>query len=109
MRSIANFEAFAQQCEYFVDVASGYKCDFVLFPEIFTNQLLSFIESKRPGLAVRELAGYTPQYLDLFSRLSIRYNVNIVAGSHFTLEEDRLYNIAYREADRTRSVISASA
>ena len=95
MRSIAAFADFAQQCEYFVDVASNYKCDFVLFPEIFTSQLFSFIEAKRPGEAVRKLAEYTPQYIDLFAGLAVKYNVNIVGGSHFALEEDNLYNVAY--------------
>lgn len=95
MRSIPDFKAFAQQCEYFIDVASDYKCDFILFPEIFTNQMLSFIEAKRPGMAVRKLAEYTPQYLELFSDFSIKYNTNIIGGSHFTLEDEQLYNISY--------------
>jgi ribosomal protein S18 acetylase RimI-like enzyme len=43
MRLVENFDAFAKQCEYFVDVASDYRSDFVLFPEIFTIQLLSFL------------------------------------------------------------------
>ena len=48
-----------------------------------------------PGLAARELAEFTPRYLELFTRLAIKYNVNIVGGSHFTVEGDTLYNIAY--------------
>ncbi len=95
MRSIADFNAFCQQCEYFVDVASDYKCDFILFPEIFTNQLLSFIEAKRPGLAVRKLAEFTPQYIEFFSNLSVKYNIHIIGGSHFTLEDEQLYNVSY--------------
>ena len=95
MRSIENFEAFEKQCEYFIDVASDYKCDFIVFPEIFTTQLLSFLPAERPGLAVRRLAQFTPDYLNAFSNLAIKYNINIIGGSHFTIEEDRLYNIAY--------------
>lgn len=95
MREIDDFEDFAKQCEYFTDVASGYKCDFVLFPEIFTLQLLSFLPNARPEVAVRKLAEFTPKYLELFNSLAIKYNVNIIGGSHFTLEEDSLYNIAY--------------
>jgi predicted amidohydrolase/GNAT superfamily N-acetyltransferase len=95
MREISDFEEFGTQCEYFTDVASGYKSDFVLFPEIFTLQLLSFLPNKRPGVAVRELAEFTPRYLELFNNLSIKYNVNIIGGSHFTLEDDKLFNIAY--------------
>ena len=95
MRSIKNFDDFAKQCEYFVDVASGYKSDFVLFPELLTTQLLSFIENKRPGIAARELATYTPQYLELFTNLAIKYNINIIGGSHFINEDDHLYNVSF--------------
>lgn len=95
MRSIADFDEFATQCEYFVDVASGYKSDFVLFPELLTTQLLSFIENRRPGIAARELATYTPQYLEMFSGLAIKYNINIIGGSHFINEEDRLFNVSF--------------
>jgi predicted amidohydrolase/ribosomal protein S18 acetylase RimI-like enzyme len=95
MRKIATFEEFGRQCEFFIDVASDYRCDFILFPEIFTTQMLCFIEASRPGIAVRRLAEYTPQYLDLFSKFAVKYNINVVGGSHFTIENDRLYNIAY--------------
>ncbi|PKL82313.1 MAG: carbon-nitrogen hydrolase [Ignavibacteriae bacterium HGW-Ignavibacteriae-3] len=95
MRKLNSFDDFAQQCEYFVDVASGYKSDFVLFPELLTTQLLSILETKRPGLAARELAGFTPQYLELFSKLSVNYNINIIGGSHFINEDDHLYNVSF--------------
>jgi predicted amidohydrolase len=95
MRKIDNFDEFARQCEYFVDVASGYKSDFVLFPELLTTQLLSFIDNKRPGLAARELSNFTPQYLELFTNLALKYNVNIIGGSHFVNENDHLYNVSF--------------
>jgi len=95
MRPIRGFNEFATQCEYFVDVASGYKSDFVLFPEIFTLQLLSLFPKENPGTAARKIGEFTQQYLELFSELAIKYNINIVAGSHFTPEGDNLYNIAY--------------
>jgi predicted amidohydrolase/ribosomal protein S18 acetylase RimI-like enzyme len=95
MRMIHGFEDFASQCEYFVDVASDYRCDFIVFPEMVTTQLLSFIRADEPAAAVRKLAEYTPRYLDLFTNLAVKYNVNIVGGSHFTLEDESLYNISY--------------
>ncbi|MBU1095267.1 MAG: carbon-nitrogen hydrolase [Ignavibacteriae bacterium HGW-Ignavibacteriae-2] len=95
MRKIDNFSEFARQCEYFVDVASGYKSDFVLFPELLTTHLLSFIENKRPGLAARELTNYTSEYLDLFTNLALKHNVNIIGGSHFINEDDHLYNVSF--------------
>ncbi|MBX3419456.1 MAG: GNAT family N-acetyltransferase [Pirellulaceae bacterium] len=95
MRAIKSFEDFATQCEFFIDVASDYKSDFVMFPELFTTQLLSFVKPERPGLAARTLAEFTPQYLDLFTELAVKYNVNIIGGSQFVLEEEVLYNVAY--------------
>ncbi len=95
MRKINNFDDFAQQIEYFVDVASEYKSDFVLFPELLTTQLLSFVGEKRPGLAARELSKFTDQYVAFFNEMAIRYDVNIIGGSHFTMENDRVYNVSY--------------
>lgn len=95
LRAVASFEAFAQQCEYFVDVAAEYKSDLILFPEIFTTQLLSLVVAKDGAFAMRSLDQFTARYLELFTRLAIAYNINIVGGSHFTMEDGSLYNIAY--------------
>ncbi len=95
MRRVASFDDFAKQVEFFVDVASDQKSDFVLFPELFTLQLLSLVEPSRPGTAARALAEMTPRYLDLFRDLAVRYNVNVIGGSQFVVEEERLYNAAF--------------
>ncbi len=95
MRMIKNFQEFANQCEYFVDVASDYRSDFVLFPELITMQLLTFLPKKRPGTAVRQLTAFTDQYLELFTKLAIKYNTNIIGGSHLTEEKGNLYNISF--------------
>lgn len=95
LRHVTSFQVFAEQCEYFLDVASEYKCDFILFPEMFTMQLLSLVHAESPSAAVRKLSDFTDQYLELFTRLAVKYNVNVIGGSHFTLEDDDLYNISY--------------
>lgn len=95
MRKIGSFDDFANQVEYFVDVASTYKSDFVVFPEIFTLQLLSFLPQERPGITVRKLTAFTKNYIDLFQHLSIKYAVNIIGGSHYTEEQGDLFNISY--------------
>lgn len=95
MRLIHSFEEFATQCEFFIDTASDYKSDFVLFPELFTTQLLTTIKAKFPAEAARQLAELTPRYLDLFTTLSIRYNVNIIGGSQFAVEAGELRNVSY--------------
>lgn len=95
MKKINCFEDFASQAEYYADVASDFGSDFAVFPELFTTQLMSFFEEKTPSQAIRKLTEYTPQYLDLFSNLAVRYNVNIIGGSHIVEEEGHIYNIAY--------------
>ncbi len=95
MRMVKDFEDFAKQCEYFIDVGADYRSDIIMFPEIFTTQLLSFLPKDRPEVSVRRLSEFTPKYLELFNSLAVKYNVNIVGGSHFTVEDDNLYNISY--------------
>lgn len=95
MVPLTSFEEFERRCTFFVDTASDAKADFVVFPELFTLQLLSLVPPERPGLAARALARFTAQYLELFGRLSTRFNINIIGGSQFTEEDHRLFNVAY--------------
>lgn len=95
MRPVADFDEFARQAEYFVDVAGDYNCDFLLFPELFTAQLLSCIPPDRPGQAARRLAEFTPQYLELFTEMAVKYDTNIIGGSQFVVEDDTLYNVSF--------------
>lgn len=96
-RGIESFEEFEQIVTYFVDVMSDYDADFVLFPELFTLQLLS-IENEEisPEKAIDQLTEYTDQIRDLFQRLAIKFNINIIAGSHPTkMPEGDIHNICY--------------
>lgn len=94
MRRITKYEDFSQAVEFFVDTAADYQSDFVVFPELFTLQLLSLVEG-RPGQAARAVAGFTEQYLELFAALALKYNIHIIAGSTFVVEGDKLYNVAH--------------
>lgn len=89
MRQISDVQAFEDQVEYFVDVASDYRSDFVVFPELFTLQLLA-AEKKPlgPQEGVAKVAEYTERYREFMSALAVRYNVNIIGGSHPTMQED---------------------
>ncbi|TFH18784.1 MAG: GNAT family N-acetyltransferase [Myxococcales bacterium] len=95
MQRISSFEQFEKQCEFYVDTAGDYQSDFVLLPERFTTQLLSLVDESQPGIAARKLAGYTPQYLELMTDLAMRYNVNVIGGSTFVVEEGHLFNVAF--------------
>lgn len=96
LRRIRSFEDFETQVEFFVDTAGDYRADFLLFPELFTLQLLSLVRDGRPGLAARSLAEFSPRYLELMSNLALRYNVNIIGGSQFHVDDDgMLRNVAW--------------
>jgi predicted amidohydrolase/ribosomal protein S18 acetylase RimI-like enzyme len=95
MRSVRDFSEFESQCRFFIDVASGYRSDFVVFPELLSTQLLSMIDAATPAQAARKLAEYTPQVLESFAKLAIAFNINIIGGSHFVMEADKLLNVAY--------------
>lgn len=95
MRTITSFDEFIRQCEFFVDTAAEYHADFVLFPELLTNQLQALVTESRPGLTARRLSEFTPVFLERFNALAIKYNINIIAGTHLTVEDGHLYNIAH--------------
>jgi predicted amidohydrolase len=96
MRRIGSWEEFERQCEFFVDAASDQKADVLLFPELFSVQLLSLVSEGRPEQDARTLAAMTPRYLDLFGRLAREYNLNVIGGSQLAVEDDgHLYTVAY--------------
>ncbi|MEQ8193806.1 MAG: bifunctional GNAT family N-acetyltransferase/carbon-nitrogen hydrolase family protein [Rhodospirillales bacterium] len=89
MRVLESQEAFEQQIEYFVDVASDYRSDFVVFPELFTLELLSLEEKPLPpDQGVVRVAEYTEWFETFMQGLAMRYNINIIGGSHPTRDAD---------------------
>ena len=95
MRQFANIDAFYEQIEYFVDVLSDYKSDFVLFPEFFNTPLLADLNHLAEHEAMRELAKKSEEIKNKISEYAISYNVNIIAGSMPTEEDGKLYNTSY--------------
>lgn len=81
-RPVKSFEEFSDIVTYFVDVVSTYKGDFVVFPELFTLQLLS-IESREgsPAEAIEVVTEYADAYQALMRDLALRHNINIIGGS----------------------------
>ncbi len=96
-RAIKSFDEFICNIEYFVDVVSDYKSDFVVFPELFTLQLLAFEKRKLgPAEAIEALTEFTPRFVKAMRELAIGYNINIIGGSHPTRTDDgEIQNIAY--------------
>lgn len=95
LRPINSFSDFATQVEFFVKSAAEYNCNFILFPEYFTMQLLSYIQEPAPGRAVRRLAQLTIDYEDLFTKLAIENNLYIIAGTHPIVQKGQLFNAAH--------------
>jgi len=95
LRPINNFEEFETQVRFFVRSAAEYGCQFVLFPEYFTMQLLSYLAELSPARAVRRLAQLTPDYEKLFKRLATENRLYIIAGTHPVVQEGQLFNAAH--------------
>jgi predicted amidohydrolase/ribosomal protein S18 acetylase RimI-like enzyme len=96
-RAVASFEEFIRNVEYFVDVASDYRSDFIVFPELFTLQLLAFEKRElSPAEAIDRLTEHTPNLVAELSRMALSYNINIIGGSHPTRADDGdIQNVAY--------------
>ncbi len=87
-RRIASFEEFEAIMEYFIGVASEYKCDFVVFPEFVTMSLLSIINKKlEPIASLEHLGQYTEPIVKFLSAAAVRYNINIIGGTHMLRDE----------------------
>jgi predicted amidohydrolase/GNAT superfamily N-acetyltransferase len=95
MRNYKNFDELIEQVEFFVDAVSGYKADFVLFPEFFNAPLMAEYNDLEVADAVRALAGYTDRILTQFIELAVSYNINIITGSMPLIERNKLYNVGY--------------
>jgi len=96
-RAVANFEEFVRNVEYFVDVAADYRADFVVFPELYTLQLLSYEKRElTPMEAIDRLTDHTARLIAALTRMAMEYNINIIGGSHPTRTEDGdIQNVAY--------------
>ena len=95
VRPITRFEDFASQVEFFVRSARDYKANFVLFPEFFTMQLLSYMNESAPAIAVRRLAGLAPQYEALFQGLAQETGMYIIGGTHPIIQKGKVFNAAH--------------
>lgn len=95
MRHYATREDMYEQVEYFVDAVSGYKSDFILFPEFFNAPLMAKFNHLSEPDAIRKLAEYTEEIRDRFIQLAISYNVNIITGSMPLMKGDKLFNVGY--------------
>jgi predicted amidohydrolase/ribosomal protein S18 acetylase RimI-like enzyme len=95
VRPISCMEDFVHQVEFFVHSAKDYRAHFLLFPEFFTMQLLSYINEPAPALAVRRLARLAPEYEALFIRLARETGIYIIGGTHPVFQRGKVFNAAH--------------
>jgi len=96
-RRVTSIDQFFEFVAYFVNVVADYKGDFIVFPELFTLQLLSIEDQElSPVESIEALTKYTPRFKDAMRDMALRYNINIIGGSHPTrVESGRVENISY--------------
>lgn len=96
MRSIASWDEFRRQVEFFVQTAEQYSCHFLLLPELFTAQLFSTLPRGRSTTeAIADLADLTPRYIEMFLELARQHGLYIVAGTHPVRRDGAIYNVAH--------------
>ena len=87
-RKISSLEEFQSIAEYFIGVASEYNCDFVVFPEFVTMSLLSILNEKLdPVKSLEHLDQYTKPFLKFMNEAALKYNINIIGGTHMMKDE----------------------
>ncbi len=95
-RPARSVEELLHTVEYFVDVASDAGSDFVVFPEHFSLALLAGQPQRlTPNEAMAAVAEHAPALVDGMSALAVRYNINVIGGSHPTMQGEDVHNVAY--------------
>jgi predicted amidohydrolase/ribosomal protein S18 acetylase RimI-like enzyme len=96
-RRVNSFDEFKGIVEYFIDVAAEYRCDFVVFPEFVTMPLLS-IDNKKltPVESLERLGDYTERFVQFMNEAAVRYNINIIGGTHIIRSDDgEMQNVSH--------------
>lgn len=95
MRWFSDLDAFYEQVKFFVDAVSGYKSDFIMFPEFFNTPLLQPYNHLPEQEAMKKLADKTEEIVLKLQEYAVAYNVNIISGSMPVKENGKLYNATY--------------
>lgn len=95
LHSIGSFDAFAERCGHYAKLAREFETEFLLFPELFTTQLLSIPDELGRSRPMDRLPEFTGQYRDLFARLARETGMHIVAGTHVLSRNGKLQNTAH--------------
>ena len=95
LHTIHSFDDFAARVEHYVKNAQEYDTEFLLFPELFTTQLMSIGDENGNALPITALPSFTEQYIELFKSLAAKYEMYLIGGTHIIEEQGKLYNTAF--------------
>lgn len=99
MRTIASWAELERNVEFFVNAADTYHSHFLLFPELFTMQMLSSLRDVDTQndyrAAVGHIADMHDQYLAMFTKFATEWNLHIIGGSHPVRRDGKIYNVAH--------------
>jgi predicted amidohydrolase len=95
LHTIRKFDEFRDRVTHYVKTAAEFEADFVLFPELFTTQLMSIGNEKGEALDIKQLPQFTEQYKALFTGLAQQTGMHLIGGTHIIEENDNLYNTAF--------------
>lgn len=95
LHTIRQFKEFADQVTHYVKTAAEFEADFVLFPELFTTQLMSIGNVAGESLTINELPRFTDDYKALFTGLAKQTGMHLIGGTHIIEENGKLYNTAF--------------
>ncbi len=91
---IKSFDDFADHASRLVDRASDTNPDFIVFPELFVNELMTFFDEEELISKFQRVVDYSKDYTELFKKLAQNKSVYIIGGSHVKKIENKLYNVS---------------
>jgi len=91
----SSFDDFADHVTRLVEQAAADEPDILVFPELFTAELLNFFEEPDIVDKFARLTTYTEDYVSLFTGLAGSKALYIVAGSHLKEVEGKFYNTGH--------------
>jgi predicted amidohydrolase len=92
---IKTFGDFADHCIQLVNQAKSDTPDFLVFPELFTTELMNFFEESDLLAKFAKLATYTDDYRTLFKELAKKNGFYIIAGSHLKEVDGKKFNTSH--------------
>lgn len=86
---------FFKKVEAYIVEAHQKKVNLIVFPELLTLDLWPKNSKQSEKELIKEIAAFTPQYIEKIKAYAQKYNIDIVAGSMPFIEGKDVFNRAY--------------